>query len=215
MRLGCFGCLFLIVLILILAVVALGVIFLSTNIFAVPDTRPSPYSKADGWATQQKLYEIAQRQAGRSSRKDPIAITEAEANAFLTRHLEQQGLPLSQMSVRFTRHQLTIQGQTPLRNLFKGPPFAQILPYISDRRLSQPVWVTIRGRIRVEPAAAGGQTRHGEVEVGDFIVGKQPLGSFLPTILLGPSGGGLLRWPIPGVIDDIVIGDGQVVITTR
>jgi hypothetical protein len=214
MRLGCFGCLFVIVAILVLVVVGLGIVFLSSNIFSTPEVRTVGHGRGDGFASQQKLFEIVQRQAGHSSRRDPVRISEAEANAFLSRHLEQSGLPLSPMAVRFSRGQLTVQGRTPLRNLFKGPPFAQIAAHISDRRLDQPVWVTVRGQIRVK-AAGRGDTRRGELEIEDFILGTQPLGKFLPTVLMGPSGGGLLGWTLPSVVDDVQIGDGHLVITTR
>ena len=93
MKLGCFGCLLMIVAILVIVVVGLGVIFLSTNIFSPPEVRPVSFTKNDGYAAQQKLFEVASRQSGRSSRRDPITITEPEANAFLSRHLDQSGLP--------------------------------------------------------------------------------------------------------------------------
>jgi len=215
MRLGCFGCLFLIVALLVMVVVVLGVVFLSTNLLSAPDVRPVPFSKSDGHAAQSKLYEVVLRQSGRSSRRDPIVISEREANAFLAHHLDQAGLPLSPIVVRFAKGQLTAQGQTALRNLFKGPPFAQLLPYISDKRLDQLVWVTVSARIRIEGGFGAGSGRYGSVEVIDFVLGKQPLGSFLLSVLMGPSGGGLLRWQVPSVVDDVQIGDGQVVITTR
>jgi hypothetical protein len=191
------------------------VVFLSTNLLSAPQGRPVPFSKGDGYATQQKLFEVALRQSGRSSRRDPIVITEPEANAFLARHLDQAGVPLSPIVVRVAGGYLTAQGQTALRNLFKGPPFAQILPYISDKRLDQLVWVTVRARIRVEGGFGAGSSRYGNVEVIDFVLGKQPLGSFLLSILMGPSGGGLLHWQVPSVVDDIQIREGQLVITTR
>lgn len=214
MRLGCFGCMSLIVAILVLAVVVLGVIFLSTNLLSVPEVRPVPFTKSDGHAAQSKLYEVVLRQSGRSSRRDRVVITEPEANAFLANHLDQAGLPLSPIVVRFAKGQLTAQGQTALRNLFKGPPFAQLLPYISDKRLNEPVWVTVRARIRIEDGY-GGSSRYGTVEVSDFVLGKQPLGNFLLSVLMGPSGGGLLHWPVPSVVESVQIGDGQLVITTR
>jgi len=215
MRLGCFGCLFLIIAVLVLVVVALGVVFLSTNLLGTPEVRPVSFSKGDGYSAQQKLYEVVLRQSGRSSRRDPIVITEPEANAFLARHLDQAGLPLSPLVVRFANGQLTAQGQTALRNLFKGPPFAQLLPYLSDKRLDQPVWITVRARIRVEGGLGAGTSRYGSAEVVDFALGKQPLGSFLLSVLMGPSGGGLLHWQVPSVVDDVQIRDGQLVITTR
>ncbi len=212
MKLGCFGCLTVIVAGLIVVVVTLGIIFLSTNIFSPPDVRQVAFTRGDGYAAQQKLYEIVLRQSGQSSRRDPIAISEAEANAFLSRHLEQSGLPLSPIIVRFTRGQLVIQGRTALRNLIKGPPFAQILPYVSDRRLEEPVWVTVRGNIRVEGT---GNSRQGTLDVAEFALGKQPLGSSLLWLLLGPSGGGVLTWHVPASVDDVRIGDGQLHVATR
>lgn len=212
MKLGCFGCLALIVAILVIVVVGLGIIFLSTNIFSTPDVRPVPFTKNDGYAAQKKLFEVASRQSGRSSRRDPILITEAEANAFLSRHLEQSGLPLSPIVVRFTKGEILAQGQTAFRNLLKGPPFAQIAPYLSMRRLDEPAWVAVRGRIKIEGT---GNSRHGSVEVTQFALGKQQLGSILLLLLMGPSGGGLLQWPVPAVVDEVRVGEGQLTITTR
>src|SRR5678816_3198150 len=128
---GCFGCVAVIVVILVIAVVGLGVIFLSTNIFGDLELKPVSFTKNDGYSAQQKLFEVALRQSGRSSRRDALTITEAEANAFLSRHLEQSGLPLSPIVVRFVKGEVLAQGQTAFRNLLKGPPFAQMAPYLS------------------------------------------------------------------------------------
>jgi hypothetical protein len=209
---GCLGCVVLIVVLLVLLVVGLGVILLSTNFFSAPEVRPVSFTKNDGYAAQQKLLEVALRQSGRSSRRDPITITEPEANAFLSRHLEQSGLPLSPIVVRFTNGEVLAQGQTAFRNLLKGPPFAQIAPYLPAKRLDEPVWVTVGGRIKIEGT---GNSRRGSVEVTHFALGKQSLGSILLLLLMGPSGGGLLDWPVPAVVDQVRVGEGQLSITTR
>ena len=209
---GCFGCVALIVVLLVIAVVGLGALFLSTNIFSAPEVRSVPFTKNDGHAAQQKLFEVALRQSGRSSRRDPLIITEPEANAFLSRHLEQSGLPLSPIVVRFANGEMVAQGQTAFRNLLKGVPFRQIAPYLSTKRLDEPVWVTVGGRIKVEGT---GKSRTGSLEVTQFALGKQPLGSILLLLLMGPSAGGLLQWPVPAVVDQIRVGEGQLSITTR
>jgi hypothetical protein len=209
---GCLGCVVLIIAILVILVVGLSVILLSSSIFGAPEIRPVSFTKNDGYAAQQKLLEVASRQSGRSSRRDPITITEPEANAFLSRHLDQSGLPLSPIVVHFTRGEILVQGQTAFRNLLKGPPFAQIAPYLSNKRLDEPVWVTLGGRIKIEGT---GNSRHGSVEVTQFALGKQYLGSLLLTLLMGPSGGGLLQWPVPAVVDEVRVGEGQLSITTR
>jgi hypothetical protein len=209
---GCFGCVLMIAVILIILVVGLGGIFLSTNMFSPPVIRPALFTKNDGYSAQQKLFEVAARQSGRSSRKDPLTITEPEANAFLSRHLDQSGLPLSPIVVRFAKGEIVAQGQTAFRNLLKGPPFAQIAPYISSKKLDEPVWVTVGGRIKIEGT---GNSRQGSVEVTQFALGTQPLGSILLLLLMGPSGGGLLQWPVPAVVDDVRVGEGQLSIITR
>lgn len=215
MRLGCVGCLLLIIVILVIVISAAAVIFLSVNIFGTPDGPPGSHSKGDGYAAQQKLYELLLRQSGQSTRRDPIVLTEREANAFLTRHLEEAaGVPLSPLSVRFFKGEASLQGQTPFKKLLQGPPFAQLLPYIPDKRLDQPVWVTVRGRISVKPGP-GGRTRYGEVTLTDFTLGKQPLSASLLYVMLGPSGAGLLRWQVPTVVEGMEVDDGRLIIRTR
>lgn len=209
---GCLGCVVVIVAIMVILVVGLGVVLLSTTIFTPPEVRPVSFTKNDGYAAQQKLFEVASRQSGRSGRRDPITITEAEANAFLSRHLDQSGLPLSPLVVRLAKGEILAQGQTAFRNLLKGPPFAQIAPYLSTKRLDELVWVTVGGRIKIEGT---GNSRHGSVEVTQFALGKQQLGSIVLLLLMGPSGGGLLQWPVPAVVDEVRVGEGQLSITTR
>lgn len=214
MKLGCFGCFTLIVLILAVAVVIAGVLFLSAGIFGTPDVHEVSFSKADGYAAQQKLSEVVLRQAGRSSRKEPIALTEREANAFLSNHLaEGNRVPLSGLTIKFDRGSFFAQGQTPLRSLFQGP-FAYLIPYLTGKRLDQPVWVSIRGQISIE-APAGRGTRYAKVTVLEFMLGRQPINTFLFYVFMGPSGGGLLHWPVPGSVESVRIEQGQAIIRTR
>jgi hypothetical protein len=214
MRIGCFGCFFLVVVALAILVFGIGALLVSANIFRVPDVRAIAFSKADGYAAQQKLYEILLRQMGKSARKDPIILSEREVGAFLSNHLaESARLPLSPLAVRFERGQLFVQGQTALRNLFQGPVFAQLLSHISDTRFEQPVWVSMRGRLEVEAPAVG--THYGTLTVTDLELGRQHLSPFLIYVMLGPTGGGLLRWQVPAVVESIQIEPSQAIIRTR
>ena len=215
MRLGCVGCLLLVVAVLAVLALAVGALFLSVNVFEAPDSQPVPFSRGDGFAAQQKLYEVVLRQAGRSSRRDPIILSEREANAFLGRHLtEAAGLMLSPLTVRFTKGQVFVQGQTPLRNLLHGPPFAQLLPYLPQSRLEQPVWVTARGRIDLEHGSAAGGPRYGTVTLSELTLGKQPVASFMVYVMMGPAASRLLRWQVPAVVTAIEVEDRQLVIRT-
>ncbi len=215
MRLGCVGCFLVIVVVLAAIVVVGGVLFLSSNIFGTPDLRPVSYSKADGYAAQQKLYEIAQRQAGRSSRKDPVVLSEREVNAFLAHHLtEVAGVSVASLTVKLSKGQFFAQGQTTLRYLLSAPAFSYIFRYMPESRLNQPVWVTVRGRLSIEDGA-GGNSRNGSVAVTELVLGRQPLHSLLLYGVLGPSGGGLFRWPVPRVVESVQLEEGQAIIHTR
>lgn len=215
MRLGCFGCLALTVVVVVIAVAALGIVFLSGNITHPPDVQPTRYSRADGHAAQQKLYELVLRQTGRSSRQDPVVITEPEANAFLANHLEASDLPLNPLIVRFSNGQIEVQGQTPLRHLLQGPPFAQLLPYVSDARLDRPLWVTVKGRIAVEGRGTEGSRSYGRVDLTEFALGRQELGTWLVSFMLGPTAKRLLRWQVPSVVREVQIQDGKAIVVTR
>jgi len=216
MRLGCIGCLLVIILILVVLLAAAGVLFLSANIYGVPDVVETPFSRSDGYAAQQKIFEVLQRESGRSSRKDPIVLSNREVNAFLSNHLSKSaGLPLSPLSVHFSRGEALVQGRTPLRKLLQGPPFAQLLPYIPDQRLDRPVWVTLRGRLSVDSSIGSGAARYGKVSLTGFSLGKQPVSGWLLTIMMGPSSTHLLRWQVPPIVESIDIEEGQLVIRTR
>jgi hypothetical protein len=217
MRLGCIGCLLLVIVLLIATVLGVaGILFLSANIYGSPEVILTPFTQSDGVAAQQKLYEVLRRETGRSSRQDPIVLTDREATAFLSRYLEQSaGLPLAPITVRFLRREILIQGRTPLRNLLQGSPFAQLLPYLPEHRLNQPVWITLRGPITVESGIGGRAARHGKIAVTEFALGRQPVNSWLLTIMMEPSNMHLLRWQVPSNVDSVEIEEGQLVIRTR
>jgi len=215
MRLGCFGCFFLVVGILVLLILAGGILFLSANVFDAPIVHQASFSKSDGYSAQQKLFEIASRQSGHSSRKDAIVLSEREVNAFLTNHLaETAGVPLAPLVVKFDKGRFMAQGRTPLRNLFRVPPLSTLVSYLPASRLSEPVWVTVRGQVVIEPAI-GKSGGRGEVHVAELEIGRQPVSSYLLYVMLGPSGGGLLRWPTPAVVESVQLEPGRATIRTR
>ena len=126
-RFGCIGCFTIIAVLALTAVVLLGGIALSTNLFDLPSLPRQDFSQEDGRRFQQKVAEILLREANVSSRKDPIVITQRELNAFLQRHLlESEKIRVSPMTVQFTRGKVEVQGQTELRYLLAGFPFSLI-----------------------------------------------------------------------------------------
>jgi hypothetical protein len=207
MRFGCFGCLVLIVAIMVVMVAAAGFLFLSGNMATAPDVQPTRFTRADGFSAQRKLYELVLRESGRSTRIDPVILSEAEVNAFLSNHLaESADLPFSPLIVRFAGGQMELRGQTILRHLLQGPPFPQFMRYLPAEKLDQPVWVTVRGRFVIE---------HARVDVTEFALGKQPVGKWLLWLMLGQTGSKLLRFQVPAVVDSVQIDERRAVIRTQ
>lgn len=217
-RLGCLGCLAVLVAVPAIIVAAAGLLLLSSNISQTPDNVPtSRYARGEGLAAQQKLYEVLRRQAGRSTSAAPIVITEREANAFLTQHLDESAsLPFDPLAVRFTRGHVDILGRTVLKHLLRSGPMSHALPYIPRSRLEEPIWVTVRGRLQIEPAPDRSSRGKGELVVTDLTLGKQPVGAWLIWAFLGRTAtSNLLRWSLPGAVSDVQAEDGRLIINTR
>jgi hypothetical protein len=216
MKFGCAGCLILVVVLTFLAALVGGFFVLSGNIFEEPRLEVLDWSPADASGTRSKLHEIVQRDTGQSGRQDPIILSERETNAWLARHLaETAGLRFEPFTVRLTQGQFVIQGRTVLRSLLQGPPFAQLVPYLPASQLNRPMWITVRGHVSVQPGEPGGKPGRARVILTEFNLGKQPVGHWPFSVVMGPAGLGLFSWPVPGTLRDIDIEDRRVVIQTR
>jgi hypothetical protein len=216
MKLGCVGCLVVIVgLIFLLAVVG-AFVFLSGNIFEAPPFEPLEWSRGDAFAAQSKLNEIVQRDAGHSSRQDSIILSEREVNALAAQYLAQTGnLRLEPFAVRLRPGQFVLKGRTTIGSLLQGPPFAQARPYLPQARLARPVWISATGYIALDQGAPGGNPGVARVVVTEFSLGQQPVGTWPFSIVMGPTGTRLFRWAVPGTLRDVEIEDRRVVIRTR
>ena len=215
MRLGCVGCLLVILAIVIFGVAAAGFVFFSANIFDEPEVQAQPSTASDGYRAQQKLYEIVLRDGRRSTRVDPIVFSERELNAFLSRHLiDTADLSFSPVSVALLPdNTVEFRGRTVLRNLLKGAPFAQIAPYLPKGRVDRPVWVLLRGHLRLERGTVRRDREYGRVEVTEFALGTQPIGAWVLKLMLGQVQN-VLRWQVPRVVQSITVEEGRLVIRT-
>lgn len=216
MKLGCAGCLILVIAVTFLAVLAGGFIFLSGNIFEEPRFVALDWSPANASTARGKLHEIVQRDTGQSARQDPIILSEREINALVARHLaETAGLRFEPFAMRLVQGQFLLQGRTVLRSLLQGPPFAQLAAYLPASQLDRSIWVSVRGYIAVQPGEAGRKPGQARVVLTEFNLGTQPIGNWPFSAVMGSAGAGLLKWQVPGSLRDVEIEDRRVVIRTR
>jgi hypothetical protein len=216
MKMGCAGCLILVVVLTFIAALAGGFFFLSGNIFEEPHFEPLDWSRSDALSARSTLREITLRDAGQSGRQDPVLLSEREINGLVARHLaETAGLRFDPFAVRLVQGQFRLQGRTVLSSLLQGPPFAQLAAYLPASQLRRPIWITVRGYIAVQPGEPGGKPGQARVVLTEFDLGKQPVGVWPFSAAMGSAGRGLLKWPVPGTVRDIDIEDRRVVIRTR
>ncbi|HEY3065197.1 MAG TPA: hypothetical protein VGL09_05360 [Methylomirabilota bacterium] len=211
MRLGC-GCLGVVVL-LVAATGLGGGAWVASRLLQRPADVPLAGSPADGQRAQQKIYEM-----GRASRSAPhgaeaIVITEAELNAFLSRHvIDAVDVPLTDLAVRMVGGDgVQIYGRTTLRGVLADPPLSNAIAALPARWQRQNIWLRFDGTVRVE-AATNGKGRMLRIDLDRLWVGRQPLPAVCARLAFDPAVLALLRWRVPARLETVSIEPGRAII---
>jgi hypothetical protein len=207
LRLGCCGCLT----ILILATLAAGATWGAFQIARGPEIASTPTSPADGLRAQQKIFNIVRR-AG-DGRPRAISLSERELNAFLSRHLgESADLPLRNLAVRLPRDGVAeVAGQVPLRQLLSQVPFSALTTIVPTNWLERDVWLAVRVRVTLDTGGTR-EPRRLRLDVERFWLGRLPLPEVMLRVLLDPAALRMLRSPIAETIESIRIEPGRLII---
>lgn len=170
----------------------------------------------DGRRAQQKLFELSGTAA--PSRRDQrgVAVTlyEREINAFLARHVSAQ-LPLANGAVHLVGNGVVeVMGRLPLRAVL-GDSVGSVTRILPQRWAEEPVWIRLRGPLRLETTTVRAGPRRLRVEVESLWVGNRRVPAALLTIL--PEGPILraTRCTVSGTIDTVVVEPGRLVVTSR
>jgi hypothetical protein len=208
LRLGCFGCLTVIVLLALVGAAAWG----TFQITRAPDIAGAPTSPADGIKAQQKIFDVIRR-AG-SGRPHAVTLSEREVNAFLSRHLRETAeMPFRSIAVRLPSDgHAEIAGQIPLRHLLGVPPLSALTGVLPAAWLDRGVWLSLRARVTLEGGDGGRDRRHVRLDVERFWVGRLRLPEVMLRVLLDPTALRLLRWPVPEAIEGLRIEPGRLII---
>jgi uncharacterized protein YcsI (UPF0317 family) len=156
---------------------------------------------------QNVLAQLLLREAGLSSRQDPLALSAAEVNAFVRGHVEVRNAPVWPVEVQIAPDGVELGGATTLGRLAEAsaPALARMLPGAVH---GYPVWIGARGRIGL---SAGGQA---EFLAHTAMIGRQRV----PVALLWRVVGGRPRalvWRMPRVVERVDFEPGRLLIHTR
>ena len=195
---------------LVLAVLLPGIagMVLLGRALALPGGGPPAPDPQASLHVQSVVAQLMLREAGLSSRQDPLVLTAAEVNAFLAQHVEIRDAPVWPVRARIDRDGAELGGLTTLGRLVEaglGSTMAGLTPRALE---GYPVWVAAQGRISV---SASGQA---EFLAETATVGQQSV----PVSWLWAVMGGrprALTWRMPRAVERIDIEPGRLVIHTR
>ena len=209
MRLGCSGCLGVVVGVALLAALVGGTVGAVVRMLTPADLSSPATTAADGSRAQRKLFDLARRARPGES----VVFTEAEINALLARHLvEARGIRLSSPSTRLIGgDRFVLHVQSPLRQLLDESALGLVADVLPKRWQERPVWLRIGAHVRVEESGGRRQLR---VSVDEFTVGRQRLPALALRLLLDPAAIGLLQWSLPEHVEQVAIEPDRVVIQT-
>lgn len=207
---GC-GCLTVILLSLLVA----GLVWFGSGVFDRPTTQHEVGGPADGRRAQQKLFDLAAGGSNRRGEPRIITLSERELNALLARHLSSEQLPLADAGVRLVGDGVVeITGRLPLHAVF-GDSLSAAIRFLPERWAERPIWLRLRGHVRLETGAARGDRRRLQLDVESLWVGSRRLPAAVLSVL--PEGPVLraTRWLVPDSVDSVTVEPGRLTITIR
>lgn len=216
MRLGCFGCLGLLLLIGALIAGIGGPIWLAVHALQEPDIPPVATTADDDARVQHKIYQLVGGGEKHGGRTEPVVLTEVELNAFLSRHLTTTAeLPLEEIRARLPgRGQVELAGRVPLRYVVDESPLSALGTILPSRWLGRRVWLQLRTHARLEAGPSNPRHRYLRLDVEHFALGQQGLPVIVLRLVLDPAALRLLRWRVPDSVDAIAVEPGRAIIRT-
>jgi hypothetical protein len=204
-RLGCGGCSSTVVGLLAVAAVIVVGGWAVTRTLQVPDLEAVRFTREDGVRAQQKIVDLAVHR-GRSG---AVVFSEAEVNAFVSRHLDPAELPVRDPVIRLRDGDaLEIVGTVALGRLVRESPVAPLAETLPAGWLARPLWLSINAH-----AVTSRDPRHTlRLEPRALLLGSQRVPAFMLRLMLDPSRLRLMRIALPAEIQTVRIERGRVVI---
>jgi hypothetical protein len=201
--------------VIVLSLLAAGLLWLGSGFFDRPTTQYEVGGPADGRRAQQKLFGLVVGEGNRRGEPRTITLSERELNALLARHLSGDGLPLADAGIRLLGDgAVEITGRLPLHALL-GDSISAGTRLLPGRWTEKPVWIRLRGHVRLETGASRSDRRRLRLDVESLWMGSRRLPVAVLSVL--PEGPVLraTRWPVPASVDSVTVETGRVTIVIR
>lgn len=209
MRLGCAGCLTVIVFWGLMGTGAIGAGgWVALRLAQSPDIEIPITTQADNARAQRKILDIVRRRGHAAPSTEAVVLSEQELNALITRRLADE-IPFSTPVARLPRAgTLDFAGRLPARHLLNELPLSALVAILPEPWLDRPLWLQVRAGVTFEHTARP----YARLHVQEFQVGRQRLPVLFLRLLLDAASLTLLRLPLPDNVEDIRIEPGRVII---
>lgn len=169
-----------------------------------PAVHAVPTTAEDAARAQQKLFRVA-----RGGARDPVVVSEAEINAFVSRNVDRGDLPFDDPLILLRDGDgVEIVGQLPLGRLLAESPLGILSGFLPERWSSRPVWIQLDTRVEFERAPR----RQLRLDVRRVAVGQQRLPAIALRVLFEPARLRFIRVPLPDAVADVRIQNGRAII---
>ena len=203
MRVGCGGCLTTLVILSLLATVGTS-LWGTSRALQDPGIVPVRTTAEDAARAQQKLFRVV-----RGAARDPVVVSEAEVNAFVSRNVDRRDLPFDEPLI-FLRDGdvVEIVGQMPLGRLLADSPLGLMAGLLPEPWRARPVWlrVTSRAKFEREPRP---ELR---LDPRRVTIGQQQVPAVALHLLFEPARLRFVRMALPDTVADVRIQGGRAVI---
>ena len=194
----------------------LGGIWYGQGMLERPPTSYEVGSATDGQRAQQKIFELSGKVASprRGQTRAALTLSEREINALLARHVSNE-LPLAEGAVHLEGNGIVeLSGRLPLRALL-GDSVDSVARAFPDSWSRRPVWLRLRGPLRLETGTARADLRRLRLDVESLWVGSR----WVPAVVLSVLPDGSVRrathWTVSGTIDSVLVEPGRLTVTSR
>jgi hypothetical protein len=147
--------------------------------------------------------------------RNEYVLSEAEFNAFLSRHLGQvAGLALRDPAVRFIGGGIVeLRGRLALDQVADGEESA-FVAYLPESLRKSAVTLTLRGPLRLETETSRGQAKALRFDIDEAYVGRQRVPVLALERFLAASDR-LSRWSVPDSVTAVIVEKGRAVVQTE
>lgn len=193
--------------VVIVAVVTGAGVWAGMRALETPAVEAPRFSRDDGVRAQQKIADLARHRA----KTNPVVLSEAEVNAFVSRHLDPEVLPVRDAVIRLRDGDVVeIVGTVALGRLLRESPVGTLADTLPAGWLARRIWLTIDA----QPATATEPRRTLRLDARRLTVGRQPVPALMLRLVLEPASLRLMHIGLPSEVQTVRIDRGRVVIQT-